>query len=207
MHSLWIHIPFLICLVAGDVMAGEASAGTYRLLFTCPISRTQIIASKYIATLLYTFSLVLFLALLSILLGIFLLGSGDLLVFDNGLLILPLEELIFRFAIAFLLAAIAMCMVSSLAFLFSVLVENAIGPIIGAITIIMFFFIIGNLPYDFFISLKPYLFTNYLDVWTLMFYEPIEWDEILTHLSILVGYMFTFFAIAFLIFRKKDILS
>ena len=207
MNSLWLQIPFLICLVAGDVMSGEASAGTYRLLFTRPISRTQITISKYIATLLYTFSLVMFLGLLSILLGIFLLGSGDLLVFDNGILILPQEELVFRFTISFLLAVISMCVVSSLSFLFSVLVENAIGPIIGTLTIIMFFFIIGNLPYDFFFSLKPYLFTSYLNIWSLMFNDPIEWNEILKQLSILVGYMFAFFAIAFLVFRKKDILS
>ena len=208
MHALWVHIPFLICLVAGDVMAGEASAGTYRLLFTRPVSRAKIILSKYAATLLYTFSLVLFLALLSILLGLFLLGSGDLLVFDEGtLLILPQDELIFRFALSFLLAAIAMCVVSSLAFLFSVLVENAIGPIIVTVTIIMFFFIMSNLPYDFFISLKPYLFTTYLNIWSLVFSEPIEWNEILKQCSILLAYMFGFFGIAFLVFRKKDILS
>jgi ABC-2 type transport system permease protein len=189
-------------------MAGEASAGTYRLLFTRPISRSQIIISKYIATLLYTFSLVLFLALFSILLGVFLLGSGDLLVFEGGgLLIIPQDELFFRFSLAFLLATISMCLVSSLAFLFSVLVENAIGPIIATITIIMFFFIIGNLPYDFFISLKPYLFTSYLDVWNLTFDDPIEWNEILKHLSVILAYMFAFFGTAFLIFRKKDILS
>jgi len=208
MNSMWVHIPFLICLVAGDVMSGEASAGTYRLLFTRPISRTQIIISKFSATLLYTFSLVMFLALLSILLGLFLLGSGDLLVFGGGtLLILPQEELLFRFTLSFLLAIVAMCVVSSLGFLFSVLVENAIGPIIGTVTIIMFFFILGKLPYDFFMSLKPYLFTNYLDIWSLMFDDPIEWNEILKHLSILLGYMFAFFTIAFLVFRKKDILS
>ena len=208
LNSLWIHIPFLICLVAGDVMAGEASAGTYRLLFTRPISRAQIITSKYIATLLYTFSLVLFFALLSILLGIFLLGSGDLLIFGNGvLLILPQQELIFRFTLSFLLAIVSMCVVSSLAFLFSVLVENAIGQIIGTITIIMFFFIIGNLPYDFFISLQPYLFTSYFNIWSLMFDEPIKWNEILKHLLILLAYMFTFFGIAFLVFKKKNILS
>jgi len=71
----------------------------------------------------------------------------------------------------------------------------------------MFFFIMGNLPYDFFMSLKPYLFTSYLDLWTLMFHEPIEWNEILKHLSILFAYIFGFFAIAFFVFRKKDILS
>lgn len=207
MNSLWIHIPFLICLVAGDVLAGEASAGTYRILLIRPVSRTKIIFSKFFATLIYTFSLILFLAIISVGLGLILLGNGDLLVFKDGLLILPQDEMLFRFSLAFILATYAMWVVSSLAFLFSSLVENAIGPIVGTMAVIIIFFIIGNLNYDFFITLKPYLFTSYLDIWTLVFNDPIDWYEILKHLLVLSVYILVFFLPAFLLFRKKDILS
>lgn len=207
MNSLWIHIPFLICLVAGDVLAGEASAGTYRILLIRPVSRNKILISKYIATLLYTLSLVFFLAFISLGLGLLLLGSGDLLVFKDGLLILPQDELWFRFILSFLFASYAMCVVSTLAFLFSSLVENSIGPIIGTMAVIIFFFIIGNLPYDFFITLKPYLFTSYFDIWTLVFEDPIDWGLILNHLLILTIYILLLFLPTYLLFRKKDILS
>lgn len=207
MNSLWIHIPFLICLVAGDVLAGEASAGTYRILLIRPVSRAKIIISKFIATLFYTFSLILFLAVISVGLGIILFGTGDLLIFKDGILILPQDELLFRFTAAFILATISMWVVSSLAFLFSSLVENAIGPIIGTMAVIIMFFILGNLPYDFFIALKPYLFTSYLDIWTLVFDDPVDWQEILKHLLVLVSYILAFFLPAFFVFRKKDILS
>jgi ABC-2 type transport system permease protein len=207
MNSLWIHIPFLICLVAGDVLAGEASAGTYRILLIRPVSRAKIIFSKFIATLLYTFSLILFFALLSLGLGLILMGGGDLLIFKDGLLVLPQEELFFRFTVSFLLATASMWVVSSLAFLFSSLVENAIGPIIGTMAVIIIFFILGNLPYDFFIAMKPYLFTSYLDIWTLVFEDPIEWGEIFKHLLVLAAYISAFFLPAFFVFRKKDILS
>lgn len=207
MNSLWIHIPFLICLVAGDVLAGEASAGTYRILLIRPVSRNKILISKYIATLIYTLSLVFFLAFISLGLGLLLLGTGDLLIFKDGLLILPQDELWFRFFLSFLFACYAMCVVSTLAFLFSSLVENSIGPIIGTMAVIIFFFIIGNLPYDFFITLKPYLFTTYLDVWTLVFDEKIDWSLILKHILILSIYMLSLFLPTYLLFRKKDILS
>jgi ABC-2 type transport system permease protein len=207
MNSLWIHIPFLICLVAGDVLAGEASAGTYRILLIRPVSRNKILISKYIATLIYTLSLVFFLAFISLGLGLLLLGTGDLLIFKDGLLILPQDELWFRFFLSFLFASYAMCVVSTLAFLFSSLVENSIGPIIGTMAVIIFFFIIGNLPYDFFITLKPYLFTTYLDVWTLVFDEKIDWSMILKHILILSIYMLSLFLPTYLLFRKKDILS
>ena len=207
MNSLWIHIPFLICLVAGDVLAGEASAGTYRILLIRPVSRNKILISKYIATLIYTLSLVFFLAFISLGLGLLLLGTGDLLIFKDGLLILPQDELWFRFFLSFLFASYAMFVVSTLAFLFSSLVENAIGPIIGTMAVIIFFFIIGNLPYDFFITLKPYLFTTYLDVWTLVFDEKIDWSMIVKHILILSIYMLSLFLPTYLLFRKKDILS
>ena len=207
MNSLWIHIPFLICLVAGDVLAGEASAGTYRILLIRPVSRDKILISKYIATLIYTLSLVLFLAFISLGLGLLLLGTGDLLIFKDGLLILPQDELWFRFFLSFLFASYAMFVVSTLAFLFSSLVENSIGPIIGTMAVIIFFFIIGNLPYDFFITLKPYLFTTYLDVWTLVFDEKIDWSMIVKHILILSIYMLSLFLPTYLLFRKKDILS
>ncbi len=54
MNSLWFHIPLLISFVAGDQLAGEATAGTYRLILIRPVSRTRIFIVKYITTLLYT---------------------------------------------------------------------------------------------------------------------------------------------------------
>ncbi|NHZ85319.1 MAG: ABC transporter permease subunit, partial [Planctomycetia bacterium] len=54
MNFLWIHIPFLIMLVAGDVVAGEGAAGTFRITLTRKISRFQILIAKLIATYLYT---------------------------------------------------------------------------------------------------------------------------------------------------------
>ena len=42
MNSLWVHVPLLITFVAGDQLAGEATAGTYRLILVRPVSRTRI---------------------------------------------------------------------------------------------------------------------------------------------------------------------
>ena len=40
LYSMFIHIPFLIVLVGGDILAGEATAGTYRMILTRPFSVT-----------------------------------------------------------------------------------------------------------------------------------------------------------------------
>jgi ABC-2 type transport system permease protein len=207
MNSLWIHIPFLVCLVAGDVLAGEATMGTYRILLIRPVSRVKILFGKYFSTLIYTFSLIAFMAVLSIVLGLLLLGDGDLLIFSNGILILPNDELLWRFVLAFLFATFCMWVVASVGFLFSSFVENAIGPIIGTMAIIIIFFILGSLPYDFFVKMRPYLFTTYFSLWTLVFEDPIDWSQILNHILILGAYLVGLFGISLWIFKRKDILS
>ncbi|MFN0156466.1 MAG: ABC transporter permease [Bacteroidota bacterium] len=207
MNSLWVHVPFLISLVAGDQLAGEATGGTFRLMLIRPASRSRILLAKYVTTLFYTFTLILFLVGLSIGLGVFLFGTGDLVVPGETIVVIPQADVLYRFAIALGLATWSMWCVASLAFLFSSLVENAIGPIIGTMTVIILFLIISNLPVEFFENIRPYLFTSYLDVWGKAFDEPIPWAEIGSHMLKLGGFSIGFYGVTWYIFRRKDILS
>ncbi len=207
MNSLWVHVPFLIALVAGDQLAGEATGGTFRILLIRPASRTRILFSKYLTTLFYALTLVSFLAVLSLGLGMFLFGSGDLLVPGRTLTILPKSEMLWRMVLAFGLATWSMWCVASLAFLFSSLVENAIGPIIGTMAVIIMFIIISNIQVEFFESVKPYLFTTYFNIWLKAFEDPIPWQTIARHAVILGGFSVGFYAVTWYIFVKKDVLS
>jgi ABC-2 type transport system permease protein len=207
MNSLWIHIPFLVTLGAGDQLAGEATGGTYRILLIRPASRTKILFAKYATTLLYVLALVIFMALLSLGLGVLLFGTGDLLVPGRNLVIIPSGEALWRLGVGFALATWGMWTVASLAFLFSSLVENGIGPIVGAMSVIIVFYIISNVPVDLFTSMKPYLFTTYLNVWSKVLEEPIPWGEVLNSTAILGAFNIGFFLLTWYIFAKKDILS
>jgi ABC-2 type transport system permease protein len=207
MNGLWVHIPFLISLVAGDQLAGEATGGTFRLLLIRPVSRTRILLAKYVTTLFYTCTLVIFLAMLCIGLGLTLFGTGDLIVLGKSLVIIPEAEVLGRFCIAFGLAIWSMWCVGSLAFLFSSLVENAIGPIIGTMTVIIVFLIVSNMPGELFATIRPYLFTTYFNVWQQAMAQPIPWFEILTSVSILGGFSVGFYLVTWYIFVNKDILS
>ena len=208
MNSLWIHVPFLITLVAGDQLAGEATAGTFRLILVRPVSRARILNSKYLTTLIYTASLIFAIALLSVGLGLAFLGSGDLLSIDRDMMtIIPESEMWTRFAIAYGLAILSMWVVASLAFLFSSFVENAIGPIIATMAVIVVFLIISNLPVESFEPVKPYLFTTYQNVWEQAFRIPIDWEKIMKSSAVLAAYCAGFWAVTFAVFRRKDILS
>lgn len=209
MNSLWVHIPFLLTLVAGDQLAGEATAGTVRMLLSRPPSRTAVLTAKYIVTLAYTASLVVFLGALSLGLGLLLFGSGELVVSmpERTIVILAAADVPARFLLAFGLAVWSMWCVSSLAFLFSSLVENAIGPIVGTMAVIIVFFMLANLPVESFEPLRPYLFTTYLPVWQQAFADTVPQEEVLRSVAILGGHSIGFFLITWYIFVRKDVLS
>jgi len=206
--SLAIHIPFLIALVAGDLLAGEATAGTYRLLLTRPISRTQIITAKFIAAIIYTNLLILWLAFMSLVIGIIIFGAGELLVISSqAIIIFEKSDILWRFLCAYIFASIGMSVVASLAFLFSSLVENAIGPIVSTMAVIIVFLIISGIQIEIFQTIKPYLFTNYILSWRLFFENPIDVSEILKAISVLIAHVVFFFSLTLYLFRRKDILT
>lgn len=207
MQSLFIHIPFLIALVAGEILAGEATGGTYRMLLTRPVSRIKVIWAKFIAIILYTNLLVLWLALLSLGLGVLIFGTGELIVIKSNIIIFAKDDILWRFAFGFGFAALSMSVVASLAFLFSSLVENAIGPIISTMAIIIVFIIISALNIEFLENIRPYLFTNYMLSWRLFFDDPLETAEIIKSALVLFLHVVIFFTATLIIFKRKDILS
>jgi ABC-2 type transport system permease protein len=210
MNSLHIHIPFFITLVAGDIVSSEATSGTVRLLLIRPPSRSKIITAKYLTTLFYTTGLVIFLGLICITLGLLLFGNGDLIMNYQTkfrLVFIPEAEVPLRMLLAFTAAVWSMTVVASLAFLFSTLAENSIGPIIGTMAVVIVFLVLGNFPFDFFRLLSPYLFTTYMVFWQRLFDQPIPWQEIVRSAVILGLHSVGLFSIAFIVFNRKDIKS
>jgi ABC-2 type transport system permease protein len=197
----------LISFVAGDQLAGEATAGTYRLILIHPVSRTSIFISKYITTLIYTVVFVMFLAALSIGLALSLLGRGDLIILSRGILLLPESEVAWRFVLAYLLASVTMITIASLSFFFSSFVENAIGPIVATMGLLIVCTVITVMPVEMFELPKKFLFTRYLDVWNRIFLDPIPWDEIKIGMMYLLSWTLAAVLGAWAVFTRKDILS
>jgi ABC-2 type transport system permease protein len=208
LNMLAVHIPFLITLVAGDLLAGESTAGTYRILLTRPVSRLQVLSSKFIAGNIYTFSLILWLAIVSLGIGAILFGFGELIVIKSStVIIFDRNDVLWRFLLAYGFAALGMSVVCSLAFFFSSLVENAIGPIVATMAVIIVFVIVSAINIEVFSSIKPYLFTNYILSWRLIFSDPINTSKLLNAVLILLGHIVFLYGVTAFIFKRKDILS
>jgi len=208
LQTLLVHVPLLISLVAGDMIAGEANMGTLRLLVSKPVSRTNIILAKFLSTCVYTILLLTFMAILGLLGSILLFGTSDLLVIKTGkLLLIDRSDVLWRYGAAYFFAALSMITVAALAFLFSVFSENSIGPIIAAMSVIIVSTILTTMDIPFFNAIKPYLFTNHMLNWKGFFDRPVDKPEVLKSALFLIGHIGLFVFLSIYIFRKKDILS
>lgn len=208
LQSLYLYLPFLITLVGGDLLAGEATSGTYRLLLVRPPSRFQIIMSKYIAGVIYVFAMILFLAFISLGLGLFLFGSGDMMIVrSSGIVFLDQSDVMWRYYAAFAYSFLSMWVVFNISFMFSAFVENSIGPIFSTIAIVIVFNIIGLINVGTFSVIQPFLFTNHINAWRELFQKPVLISEIYTSAAILIAHIVVLTSITFNYFIKKDINS
>ncbi|MBI1937653.1 MAG: ABC transporter permease [Ignavibacteriales bacterium] len=207
LNSLFIHIPFLIVLVGGDLLASEATAGTYRMLLTRPVSRFQVVTAKFLAGFIYVTALLAWLAFLSLGVSCLIFGTGELLSFRGKLIIFAADDVLWRFASAYLFAMLSMGTVFAVSFFFSSLVENAIGPIVATMALIIILAVLSALPVDFLQNLSPYFFTSHMTLWNNFFNDPVDYADVLRSGLVLGGHILGLYLITTYIFLKKDILS
>lgn len=208
LQMLVIHIPLLIALVTGDLVSGEAAMGTIRLLLTKPVSRTNILLSKFVAGCVYTLIIILWFAFMAVVVAKILFGTGDLMVLNNdGLVILQAPDVTWRFLSAFALAFLSLATIATLSIMLSCFSENSIGPIVATMAIIILFTIINTLDVQVFDSIRPFLFTTHMAAWRSFFSDPLPKREIIQSVVVLLAHIGIMLSIAIYKFNRKDILS
>ena len=221
LNLLLVHVPILVALVAGDIVSGEASMGTLRLLAAKPVSRAQIIIAKYLATGAYVFALLLWIAVISLVVSLAVFGVNDLVVAKQQYYLhIESADIIWRYFSAFGFAFIAMMVVAAISLLLSTLSDNSIGPIVATVGIIIVCTLVSEMEIPIYQKyIKPYLFTTYMLGWKGFFYIGADSDNqtikgslenfpaILKSIAALLGYIVLLVSASVYIFRKKDILS
>lgn len=208
LQMLIIHIPLLVALVTGDLVSGEAAMGTLRMLATRPLSRTQILWSKFIAGALYTLIILLWLGVLALGVSRVLFGPGDLMVLNSsGLVVLGQDDLMWRFLAGFGMAYLALLTIATLSITLSCFSDNSIGPIVITMATIMLFTLIGTLDVPVFDGLRPFLFTTHMAAWRSFFEDPVDYVAIRDSAIILLVHIAVLLGIAQYHFKRKDILS
>ena len=208
LNLLIIHVPLLVALVTGDLISGEAANGSIRMLLTRPVSRLQVLLSKYVAGWVYTLLIVIWLGILALGPGAWLFGHGDLTVLNSdGLVILQQGDIGWRFAAGFTLASLALITVATLSIALSCLSNNSIGPIVITMATIVLFTLIGSLEVPIFEKIRPFLFTSHMLAWRYFFEDPVPYGEVWFSAKILLAHIAGLMTISLYVFHKKDILS
>jgi ABC-2 type transport system permease protein len=225
LNTLLIQVPILVALVAGDSISGEANMGTLRLMLTKPVSRTEIVLVKFLASLIYTVMLLVWMAVTALFISLLIFGADDMIIFrvkgdESQILQITRDDIMWRYFAAFCYAAVALTVIAALAMLLSVFAENSIGPIIATVCIVIVCTVISNINVPIIDrNVKPWLFTSYLVGWKGFFYiatnpdgEPVKgsienWPAIRNSLYILLAHIFILLGITIAVFKRKDILT
>lgn len=208
LQTLIIQIPLLVALVTGDLISGEADMGSLRMLATKPISRTQLLLSKFLAGNAYTLLILVWLGIMALGFGRLLFGDGDMMILkSDGLVILKSDDVMWRFLSGFTIAFLALVTIANLSVTLSCFTDNSIGPIVTTMAIIILFTIIGTLDVPVFDPVRPLLFTTHMAAWRSFFDDPVPMRDIVNSIVVLVVHNVILLSIALFKFNKKDILS
>jgi ABC-2 type transport system permease protein len=202
------------------MISGEANMGTLRILLTKPQSRTAIVMAKFIASVIYTLLLLIWIAIMGLFLSMLIFGTDDLFLMKSSYVVIVKESDVFwRYAGAFCFAALAMITVAALGFFLSFFAENSIGPIVATMSVIIVCTILSTMNIPLFNLIKPYLFTTHMITWKEFFdfkvndaneaiIGSIQYpDKIIRSATVLGIHIILFVGSAVWLFRKKDILS
>lgn len=221
LHTILVHVPLLVALISGDMISGESSGGTLRLLCAKPVRRSTIVLAKFSASVVYLALMLVWMALLSLFLSMVIFGTNDLFVFKaTSMYQMEAGDVLWRFVLGFLFAMLALTVVVALSLMLSAWSENSIGPIVATVCIVIIFTIIQQLEVPVFKdTVTPWLFTTHMLGWKGFFYIDADAEgsairgsienpgSIAVSALILLAYIFIFLAIAVRRLQRKDILA
>ncbi|MEW2523300.1 ABC transporter permease [Streptomyces sp. NPDC047071] len=201
--TLPFFLPMAVGVVAGDAIAGEASAGTLRYLLVAPAGRTRLLLAKYATTLVFCVVATLVVAASALAVGalLFPLGevttiSGTRISFADGLL---------RALLVALVVAASLIGVAALGLFVSTLTSSGIAAMATTVGLLITVQIVDQIPQLH--AVHPYLFPHYWLSFADLVRDPVYWDDLVRNLGLQALYAGVFGSAAWARFGAKDIAS
>jgi ABC-2 type transport system permease protein len=203
-------VTIFVIIVAGDIVAGEFTWGTIKLLLIRPHSRSKILLAKYLAVLLFALFCLALLFVTSILLGAFHYGFGEgtvpYLYFEADGSIQE-GDIVVNIIQTMGLKSVELVMVVTIAFMISTIYRSSSL----AIGLSMFILFSGQAIAQFlspsFSWMKYFLFTH---VDLTQYSEGLPLIEGMTmkfSITILVLYFLAFNLVSWIVFRRRDVVA
>jgi ABC-2 type transport system permease protein len=196
-------LPLLAAMSGSQTVAGEAENGTLRTLLMQPVRRGAVLTAKWFVANLYIAIGLLVLLVGSLIAGGAIYGLKPAMLLSGQMV--SVGEALWRILVAYAFVWVGMAAVVSLALLFSTLTNSGLTAVAAAMVLVIIMLILGNLQvFDF---LRPYLFTSHFGAFSGFFRQPVDWVPIRDALIAFAVWIAGLTGIAWLIFRRKDILS
>lgn len=205
MNTLWVHIPVLIVIIAASIFAVEFENGTIRLLLTQPISRGQLLRAKWVAMVAYNFVFMLLTVLAALLPAYLLFGTGDLVVFLDGIQFIQETTFLKRLIMSLGFATISMVAFSSLGMVFSLFFKNTLTSILLSMGILILSTLLQKFVFGLFSAWQPLLFSYHFSKWQLFFMDEIPVKSIMESLIFMSGMILVLYLISHFKFNKMNI--
>jgi ABC-2 type transport system permease protein len=196
-------LPLLACMSGSQTIAGEAEKGTLRTVLMQPVRRGVLLLAKWFVANLYVGIGLALLAVGSLIAGGAIYGIKPMLLLSGQTT--SVAESLWLLFLAYLFVLVGMAAVVSLAVALSTLTDSSLTAMAGGLVLVIVMLILGSLSvFDF---LRPYLFTSHFGAWIELFSKPIDWAPIRDALINFAIWTVGMTGVAWLIFRRKDILS
>ena len=181
--SIW-GFPLITALVAGDIVASETHNGTLKTILTRSRERGQVFAGKAMATLTYTFAIVVLMGVVGVVAGSAAFGLG--LMFASLLVyVLPLAG------------------IAAFGLLLSTVTRNSAASVVGTLMFALFMQLLGVLPGT--QAIRPYLLGTQFDAWHGFLRTPADWTPVIRAIWLSALYIVLPTIAAYLVFLRRDV--
>ncbi|MFF5828197.1 ABC transporter permease [Streptomyces bacillaris] len=199
--TLPVFLPMAVGVVAGDAIAGEASAGTLRYLLVAPAGRTRLLLAKYASVLTFCLVATFVVAASALAVGALLFPVGEVTTISGTRI--GFGEGLARAGLTAAVVAASMVGFAALGLFVSTLTNSGIGAMAATVGLLITAQILDSIPQ--LSGIHPYLFPHYWMSFADVLREPVLWDDLVKNFQLQGLYAAVFGSAAWARFTTKDI--
>ncbi|WP_250280610.1 MULTISPECIES: ABC transporter permease subunit [unclassified Frankia] len=200
-----LFLPVAVLLLAGDAIAGEASAGTLRYLVIRPVGRGRLLAAKMISIIAYLLIAVSAVTSTAFTVGWALFGLAPIQPLSGGGPPFSLPDATIRIGLSALFVAASMLGIAGFGLFLSTITSTPLAATLGALGILVTAGVLDQIPSA--EVIQPYLPTHYWMAFVDLFRAPVPWSSIQHGLLLEGGYGLATIILARIVFAARDITS
>jgi len=201
--TLPLFLPLAVAVVAGESIAGEASAGTLRSLLVVPVNRSRLLAIKFAGIVTYAAAAAAVVAVAGVLVGFVLFPTGPVTLLSGT--VIPLANALLRVALVALYVAAMLAAVAAIGLFVSTLTEVPLAAMATTAIVVVTVEILDAVPQI--ASIHPWLFTNWWLSFGDLLRDPVALDQMTRGLLVDAAYVVVFGTLAWARLTTKDVTS